>query len=204
MRRQRSRLGEKNCIQRVQSLFCAPSTSPHGFTVSLCIDNLCVIPLEAVSGMLAEGFLPIRTWQREQMGSSEVCPQLWDPCFSSSTISHPAVAPFQPLQPPWPAVRSLYSLIKASDHVFMLKPLRQTPPLSQFLEVRGAKVGGSRTMGPGWWSEQFAALVVLAAALCCSHWSCPNENEHYVIYNSRLKRCLRGNRDLFSAAAVFP
>lgn len=109
---------------------CAVHTSASGFSVFdrcvLCIHDLCVFPVEVVSRILAEGFLPIRTWQSEQMGFSEVFSQLWDPCFRSTTISHLASAPFQPLHPPQPAVQSLYSLkIKARDHIFMVKPLRQ-------------------------------------------------------------------------------
>lgn len=103
------------------------------WSLCMCIHNLCVFPAEAVSRILAEGFLPIRNWQREQMGFSEVCSQLWDPCFRTTTISHPAFAPFQPLQPPRPAVHSLYSLMKASDQIFMVKPVHQIR--SGFLKV---------------------------------------------------------------------
>lgn len=142
MRRKWSRLGKKihvlwNDRWSLGCLCCAHESSwiLSIWSLCTCIHNLCVFPVEAVSRMLAEGFLPIRTWQNEQMGFSEVRSQLREPCFRTTTISHPASAPFQPLHPPQPAVHSLYSLMKASDHIFMVKPLHQIPWCSGFLKV---------------------------------------------------------------------
>lgn len=50
-------------------------------------------------------------------------------------MSHPASAPFQPLHPPRAAVHSIYSLMKASDHMFMEKLLCQIPQRSGFLKA---------------------------------------------------------------------
>lgn len=105
------------------------------WSLCTCISNLCVFPGEAVSRIPAEGFLPIRTWQRETDGF------LWSvllalrPLLQHHHHIPPSTAPFQPLHPPWPAVYSLYSLMKASDHIFMLKPLRQIPWRSGFLKA---------------------------------------------------------------------
>lgn len=87
-------------------------------------ESLCALPLRvAANRILAQGFLPITTWQREQMGFSEECSQLRVLCFSPATSS-PTSPPLEPLHPPQPAVHGFCNFIKAPDHSFIVKSTR--------------------------------------------------------------------------------
>lgn len=67
---------------------CAVSTSIYCLCVTVYVRQ-CVFPAGvAASRILAQGFLSIGTWQREQMGFSEVCLQLIVPCFSTAPKHH--------------------------------------------------------------------------------------------------------------------
>lgn len=84
-----------------------------------CVKHTCVsVCVCAFPVLEAKGFLPIRTWRREQMELSEVYSQLsplLKPCYQTPTHS-----PLPPLYPPQPAVHSLCNLIKATGLYFMV------------------------------------------------------------------------------------
>lgn len=97
----------------------------NGF-LCLCLcehKSTCVFPVGvAANRILAQGFLSIRFWQKEQMGFSEVCFQLRVPSAAALLPQPPTSPRLQPLYPPRPAVRAAFcNFIKAPDHSFTVK-----------------------------------------------------------------------------------
>lgn len=89
---------------------------------------------KSASRILAQGFLPIRTWRREQMELSEVYSQLRVPCLSPTTThphTHtpppPTNTPLYSPHAPQPAVRGFCNFIKATGHSFMVEPQTMIP-----------------------------------------------------------------------------
>lgn len=97
----------------------------------------------AANRILAQGFLSIRFWQKEQMGFSEVCFQLRVPSAAALLPRPPASPPLQPLYPPRPAVRAAFCNFIKAPPIILLR-WRQKLWISWecvFLEMRGLKSG---------------------------------------------------------------